>query len=241
MSARASVACLSGLGFAALLSCGNGPDAAQLSSCTGATGHLKGNVISSVGGPLGQVLIAIEAGGIYVHNPDTSKGNPSYRYSALTDSNGYFDVILPCAPIDVGLHAYQDGYKYGSRTARVGENTLVSAPPLKAGEQTPTLSGSTLSASTVAPGAAVTVETTAAAGSSSDPLSEEVLLFEPTLSWSKALDPPSAGRQGQGFADGKWRTTFAAPAATGTYEYLLIATSEACVGSTRVSLTLTVQ
>ncbi len=241
MSKRGVLEWLAAPALAALLSCGNQPEAAQVSSCTGSTGHLKGNVISSAGGPLGQVLIAIEAGGIYVHNADTSKGNPSYRYAALTDNDGYFDVVLPCAPIDLGLHAYQDGYKYGSRTARVGESALVSAPPLKPGEPTPTLSGSTLSASKVAPGAAVTVETTAAAGSPTDPLSEEVLLFEPTQSWSKALDPPSAGNQGLGFPDGKWRTTFTAPAVPGDYVYSLIATSEACVGSPRVSLRLTVQ
>ena len=241
MSARACLARLAGVALAATLSSGCAPDAAQVSSCTGATGHLKGSVISSAGGPLAQVLIAIEAGGIYLPNPDTSKGNPSYRYSAVTDSSGYFDVVLPCSPIDLGLHAYQDGYKYGSRTARVGEGTLVSAPPLKAGEPTPALSGTAISPGKVAPGGVVTVETTAAAGSPTDPLSEEVLLFEPTQSWSKALDPPSAGRQGLGFPDGTWRTTFPAPAVAGMYVYYLIATSEACVGSARVALRLTVQ
>ena len=223
-----------------LAACGL-PEAKLANSCTGTTGHLKGQVMSSAGQPLGQVLIAIERGGLYLFNPNTSKGNPSYRYSAQTDTSGYFDVVLPCDPLDLGLHAYQDGYKYGSRTARVGDNTLVTAPPLKPGESLPSLSGTTLSPTTVAAGGVVTVETMAAAAASSDPLSEEVLLFEPTQAWSKALDPPSAGRQGAGFPDGKWRTTFIAPALPGTYTYSLIATSEACVGSPRVALTLTVQ
>jgi hypothetical protein len=209
------------------------------STCTGTVGHLKGTVTNNLRVPLAQALLAIEAGGIYLSNPDPSKGNPSYQYSTVTDANGMFDITLPCNK--VGIHAYLDGYRYGAALSEVGKSTTVTAEAFLPQDKAPNISSPSISPALAAPGAAVSVDATVAASDPRDPLSEEVLLFEPVHSFAKALDPPSPGVQGKGFPDGRWRTFFPAPDEPGSYTYFLVATSENCLASNRVPLTLTVR
>jgi hypothetical protein len=196
--------------------------------------------------PLVGSIVVVEVGGLYQPNADTSKGNPFYRISAVTGPDGKFSVTVPGEP--VGLHTFQDGYYYGVLgpfdVRDQPEGHTVAAKSLLPASQKPTATGLTLTPSSVAAGANVTIAVDVAkavAPTHDDPLSEEIIAAEPTTNWATVLDPPSPGKQGTAFPDGHYSKTFAAPSAPGVYTYSLLVSSEGCVTSDRVTATLTVQ
>ena len=189
--------------------------------------------------PLAGAVIAVEIGGHYVTNPDPSKANPSYQRGTVTDEQGSYSLTLPGPSL--GFHSFVKGFKYGTDGVEgSGTATLdLSMEPAK--EPPPTLTGATLTPTTVAPGGALTISVTAAkAPGSKDPLSEEVLVVEPINTMSAALDPPSAGVQGTGYPDGVWRRALVAPMARGHYVYYLTVTTEGCVVGDVVQLPIDV-
>ncbi len=220
------------------------PDAEVLPRCSAGVLNLRGRVLNggaSDGGSEGvpNALLAIERDGLYVTNPDTSRANPSYVYGGQADVNGNFSLNVPCGT--VGLHVFTPGFRYGSAKVKHGGVVDIKQEPLLARDARPTLNGATLSLATVSPGAAVTIKVNAAAASFADPLSEEILAVAPALGMSMALDPPSRGSQGGGFSDGVWSRTFAAPKLAGSYVYTLVGTSEGCISSDQIQLTLEVR
>lgn len=192
------------------------------------------------GAPIPDALVAIEQGGIYQKNDDPSIGNPSYQKSAIFGADGLLR-ITDTGPL--GIHVFANGYRYrpGLLDEKTGGVLEMTAEPELPEDASPTAANAALSPAQAAPGAEVTLEVDAAAGVASDPLSEEVLVLEPTTGWGAAMDPPSAGIQGKMFPDGRWRKTFEAPEKPGTYTYFVVVSSEGCVTSDRISVQLTVK
>jgi hypothetical protein len=201
--------------------------------------------------PLSGVVISGERGGLYVDNPDKTVGNPAYIFGAITDDEGFFEMKLR-EPVQVGLHTFIGGYRYGSllvfatgeAVAEVGQGKLL------AKDVPPTVSNVAFSRATVAPGEEVELSAEVVSGTfthpvtgeaTHDPLSEEVVLVHPEKGWSVALDPPFPGGKAGEWPDGVWTTRFPAPAAPGLYDYYFAATSEHCVTAELVKLQLTVE
>jgi len=226
---------------AALLLLGCGSDTGDFSG--GAPGTLTVTVTDASGGaPLVGAVAAIEQGGIYVDNPDTSVGNPSYQFGGMTDAQGRLVVELPGGT--VGVHVFANGYRYAPKRVDVDgdtEATIEAEANLNA-DRAPSVSGSSLEPSTVAPGGSVVASTTATAvDAAQDPLSEETAIILPDASWSALLDPPSPGDQGVAYPDGDYTLTITAPSTPGTYVYSFVTTTEHCITSDREDVTLTVQ
>ena len=197
-------------------------------------------VNASTQAPLDGALVAIERGGIYVTNPDPSVGNPAYVYGAMTAADGTVRMRLPTDQL--GVHTFYAGYYYGSRLVDLdqGLGVTVSMETFQNDEVPPFMANAALEPSVVAPGDEFTVTADVTHGDADDPLSEEVLVVFADEHFSRALGPPSAGVQGTGYPDGTWTTMLTAPDSPGTYAYHLVATSELCVTSDPVTLTLEV-
>jgi hypothetical protein len=226
-------------------------------ACSGDDEELRVSVVDgATGSPVAGALVAVEEGGIYLANPDLTKGNPSYKYGGQADGSGV--ISLPFTSGEWGLHIFADGYRYGPERVQPdggGTEVTVELAPELPDDVNPLVSDVALDPATVAPGGTVTVRATVAAGVVSDPelapsakLSEEVLLIAPALGLSLALDPPAPGcsvgedpSNPRGCPDGEFTATFAAPADRGTYAYHFVVSSEGCVTSDRRELTLVVQ
>jgi hypothetical protein len=227
--------------------------------CGGCSGDEEGLVVTVIEGgtgtPVQGALVAIEEGGIYLANPDLTKGNPSYKYGAEANDAG--EISLSYTSGEWGLHVFANGYRYGPKRVNPessNEWTVELARKLPA-DVDPVVGPVTFEPATVAPGGMVTVRADVAAGMVSDPalapiakLSEEVLLIGPMVGLSFALDPPAPGcslgedpQNPRGCPDGEFTATFAAPGERGTYRYYFVVSSEGCVTSDRVELTLVVQ
>lgn len=193
--------------------------------------------------PLPNALMVVEEGGIYIKNADPSKGSPAYQYGGRADAEGIFRLTLPAG--DKGLHIFAAGHRYAPAKVTIEQSDVttkeVLASPELPADQAPTISNVTIDPASASPGAQITLSATATAASAADPLSDETLAILAERAFSIALDPPSAGVQGVGFPDGLYTKTFAAPDAPGQYSYFVVATSEGCITSTPVSVTLTVQ
>jgi len=189
-------------------------------------------------------LAAVEEGGIYIANPDTSKGSSAYVYGARADEQGILVIDLPEG--DKGFHIFAEGHRYAPAHFPVGDPEIeiertVTVAPLLPEDQLPTISDAAIEPSQAGPGDEVTVTAMVAAAHAEDPLSDETLAILPEQEWSAALDPPSPGEQGVGFPDGLYSKTFRAPDAAGTYVYALVATTEGCITSKAASVTLEVR
>jgi len=210
---------------------------------TGDPGTLSVTVVDAASGdPIAGAVAAIEQGGIYLENPDPSRGNPSYVYGARTDAEGLLRVDV--AGGTVGVHVFADGYRYAPKRVDVDGDvdTSIEAEAFLGADRLPTLSDSRIEPSVAAPGAEIVLSTTAAAADPErDPLSEETIVVLPDSALSWVLDPPSAGEQGVGFPDGPYTRTVAAPSVPGTYVYTFVTTTEACITSDRAEVTLTVE
>jgi hypothetical protein len=194
--------------------------------------------------PLSGAIVAMEVGGLYVTNPDPSRGNPSFTYGARTDAQGTLRLSLKTD--DIGVHTFFGGYYYGARLVELdqdlGVTILMSSfatrdpPPAP-----PTIANERLEPPAVSPGAQFEVSAEVTKGDSGDPLSEEVIVTFPEQMLARALDPPSAGIPGKMYPDGIWSTRLVAPERPGRYEYFLTATTEGCVNSEIKTLVLEVR
>jgi len=197
--------------------------------------------------PMKSTLVAFEVGGRYLPIADTSKGNPHYTISAVTDANGKVTLHVPGGPL--GVHSFQDNYFYG--TVLVDPylhpgDTIIPVEPLGPLDTKPAVGSFAASAATVAPGgsldfSAQVTQATFTDTKRKDPISDEVLLVEPTTHFARAFDPPSAGVQSMGFPDGVWKTRVSVPSVPGKYTYSLIISSEGCIVSDRKSIDVLVQ
>jgi len=180
--------------------------------------------------PMSGGLVAIETGGMYVTNPDPSRGSPAYKYGARASDEGTVIMTLPTDTI--GVHGFATGYYYGARLLTFDQELGITInmrpyrPPIPA---LPTVTNATIAPATAAPGGEFTISCDVQAGDPDDPLSDEVVVMIPAELRARALDPPSAGVQGVGFPDGTWSTQLVAPDEPGSYEYYLSVTSEGCV------------
>ena len=200
-------------------------------TCTGGAGNLTGNITDlPTGAPLIQPLIAIEIGGLNLPNRDPKHGNPSYTVGQQANYHGAFSVRLPCG--DYGVHTYAVGYHCSGVPASNGDSVKVALQPLDPNTAVlPTLGTPNLTATSVKGGAPITLSIAVQAGRASDPLSEQVLMIDPSLNLATALDPPSPGTA-SGFPNGTWSKSFNAPTAAGTYTYTVVAASLACIAGT---------
>jgi hypothetical protein len=210
----------------------------------GGTAQVSGTVVTLLpdGGtaPLAQAVVAVEYGGLYIPWCDLSKASPYYLFGAVTDDAGAFTLTARSGVL--GFHGFATRQFYsraGLDTSR-GTSVTLTLTPQSSGQVRPTITGAAFDKSAVSAGAMVTLSATVKAGSSSDPLSDETIVVEPTHSWALELNPPSLGKKDD-FPDGTWSRTFAAPTQSGTYTYWLSATSAGCVTSDLVQLTLAVQ
>ncbi len=209
----------------------------------GAPGNLTVSVLDAASGdPVARAVAGIEQGGIYLENPDTSRGNPSYVYGARSDDRGIMQVELPGGT--VGIHVFADGFRYAPKRVDVDGDgaTTIEAEPFLLADRLPSMSDCSIVPAVVAAGGEVVLSATAAAADpDGDPLSEETIVVQPDTSASWVLDPPSPGEQGVGFPDGRYARTVRAPTEPGEYLYVFVTTTEACITSDRVEITLTVE
>jgi len=194
--------------------------------------------------PIGGAVFAIEKGGAYVHNPDTSKGNPSYVYGGRSNSDGSFTLKLPAGK--VGVHVFADGHRYWPSGVDITDGALTDLSPKPEpnlpADVPPTLTGVKLEPAKVAPGGTTKLTVDAKASDAMKaPLSEEILVVLPEALFSRELDPPSPGMQGFGYPDGTYSATLTAPSEPGTYTYYVVASAENCVIAPTVTATLTVE
>jgi len=215
--------------------CGAG--CGEVDSATADGRSLRARVVDAdSGAPLGGALVSIELGGIYLGNPDTSKGNPHYAIGGRADPDGRFNIPVPDE--ELGLHVFHDDYLYAPWRIDQGDDfgPVIKAERRRAVLMKPTVSNARAEPSVVDAGGRFRMTADVAAATSDDPLSDETLVIEPTTFFTAALDPPSAGEQGVGFPDGTYSRELDAPAKSGTYEYFVVATSEGCVTSDAVRI-----
>ena len=191
---------------------------------------MRGRVVDArTGQPLEGSLVFVELCELYSDNPDPSKGHPNYRYGALTKADGTFEVEVPKG--SAGLHTFLSGYRYGALA--VGDTTAanieVRAEPLLPEDAKPVVMDLRVLPNEVKPGEELSLSATVRASSPKDPLSDEVLILEPTTNVARALDPPRRGVPGKAFPDGQWVTRLRAPSMPGNYTYLFGVTSEHCI------------
>jgi hypothetical protein len=229
---------------------GDGQPGDSGSGCTqaplpeGGPVSVSGTVVSALddGGltPVPNAMVAVEYGGLYLPWCDLSKASPYYVFGAVTDDAGAFTLAARAGQL--GFHGFATGQYYSRAPLDTSKGTTVQVvlSALPVGQTKPTIAGAAFDASSVAPGAQVTLTATVAAGSPSDPLSDETILVEPTHSWAVELDPPSIGKKDD-FPDGVWSRTFTAPAEPGHYVYWLSATTAGCVTGDLVNVSLDVQ
>lgn len=201
----------------------------------------RGRVVDGkTGAPLKGSLVFVELCGLYTDNPDPSKGHPNYRFGTIVGDDGKFMVEVPRGT--AGIHTFLPGYRYGfSPIEDTGSPLELEVEPLLPADRRPTLTDFKATPATPAPGQEITFAVTVRAATPKDPLSEEVLLLEPTTSVARALDPPSRGIPGKMYPDGLWSTKLAAPSAPGTYTYHVGATTEGCVVGENLTLEVTVK
>jgi len=204
--------------------------------------HLVGTVLDGKSGAaVGGSLVVVEIGGPYRSYPDSTKASPFYQFSGITAADGTFDILVP--PVSIAIHSYSNDYHYGNGlevTDPSAGGISISQSPMDPGrEKKPTITGFAAPASVQA-GADVTFEAMVTHGNDGDPLSDEVIVFEPLGFWAAELDPPGGRMPDNGFPDGRWSRTVKAPTVPGDYTYYLHATSEQCVNSDRAQLVLKV-
>jgi hypothetical protein len=206
--------------------------------------QMRGKVVDLLpdGGtvPVANAMVAVEYGGLYIPWCDLSKASPYYLFGSVTDDAGAFTVSARTGVLGFHGFATRQFYSRARVDTSQGTQVTITLSPQPDGQARPTVTGAAFDKTSVSPGAMVTLSATVRAGSSSDPLSDETIVVEPTHSWALELNPPSLGKKDD-FPDGTWSRTFAAPADAGTYTFWLSATSAGCVTSDLVQLTLVVQ
>lgn len=258
--------CLAAVPAAAAVACGDvgGAAAPETPSPTGEAGPEDGGAeactqdpvpdagfVHVSGGTLGRddagipgALIVAEYGGIYVPYCDLRYASPYYSFGAVTDDAGRWEMDVKAGFL--GFHGFQNGYFYARGSATTdqlldaGGQYAIPFKALPDGQAVPTIADAMFDPSgKVRPGTKVTFSAMVKTYAPGDPLSDEVVLVEPTHSMGVELDPPSIGKKDD-FPDGTWKRTFAAPDKAGDYTYWVAVTTGGCVTSALTSVALTV-
>jgi hypothetical protein len=205
---------------------------------------VTGTVVEMLDGgtavPLAGAMVSAEYGGLYVPYCDLSRGSPYYAFGAITDADGNFTMNARQGVL--GFHVFATGYYYTRRPldTRSGTSAMLPMVPLTQPERAPVVVSAGFDKTTVAPGGTLTFSATVMAPIADDPLSDEIILIEPSSSWAVELDPPARGKPDD-FPDGVWTKTFAAPTTPGTYTYHFGTTTAYCEASPVQSFQITVQ
>jgi hypothetical protein len=178
------------------------------------------------------------------------------------DAGEFAFARVPVGP--VGLRVFEKGYLEGrsvvptaASDASVAKTvvSLVSLSDADAGLPRadggavlrPTAKGLTASSAAtqvpiayVAPSEPVAFAVQVAAGTVDDPLSEDVILVQPSTGWAGALDPPTTAVPGGAYPDGIYSLIVEVPATVGVYTYTVVVASRKGVTSTPLSTVLTV-
>ena len=242
---RSLVFTVMGLLIAALPRCYGQDAPAGKKACaqqTAPPAPLSGRVIDNkTKQPVGGVHVFVELCGLYTENADPSKGHPNYRYGAETLADGSFSLNVPAGAL--GLHAFQAGYRYGPLNVpdRAAPNLEIAMEPFLTADEEPKVAAFSASTLVAAAGTPVTFSADVRTSRPTvDPLSEEVLILEPSTHAAIAMDPPSPGVQGKGFPDGIWKATLNAPKTPGKYVFVLSVSTEQCITNQRLSVEITV-
>jgi hypothetical protein len=198
--------------------------------------------------PQAGATVLVELCSLYSFNPDPSKAHPNYRNATITRSDGTFELMVPQGT--VGIHTFKESWLYGRTEVEDGhwrapENETFFAAVQVSGFmlKRPVLKDLEIggaapdSVPTVLPGETLSFSVTATSAAP-DPMSEEVIVFEPTTGIARAFAPPSRGRNDsfkKGYPDGTWTASIPAPPSPGRYTFYADSTSEGCVNSNRVS------
>jgi hypothetical protein len=222
------------------------PACKQLDLPDGGALKVTGNVVEKApdGGadqPIPNAMVSVEYGGLYVPYCNRALASPYYVFGTFTDAQGAFSIDVKQGAL-LGFHSFATGYYYSraSLDTTAGTYVKIQTEKLPATQGKPTVTNAGFVQSTVLLGDRVTFSAEVHAASPSDPLSDEIILVEPTRSWSVELNPPSLGKP-DNYPDGVWRRSFLSPLKTGTYTYYFSATTAGCVTSDVQTFTLTVQ
>ena len=235
-AAWSGVLLLAALGSSASTGCGSEEASASDDR------RLRARVVDSESSaPIAGALVSIENGGLYLGNPDSSRGNRHYVIGGRTGADGRFDVPVPVARL--GLHVFTNDYLYAPWLIEPDGNLGVTILQKRRDAVLPKPIVTDLRAEPASAGPGETVRLTAnvTAATPDDPLSDETLAIEPTRFWTAALDPPSPGVQGVGYPDGEYTLELQAPDQPGTYTYHVVTTSEGCVTSDALSVMVEVR
>jgi hypothetical protein len=192
------------------------------------------------GKPLAGAIVSVEHGGLYLQWCDMAHASPYYLFGALTDTNGHFE--MDARQGFLGFHSFATGYYYSRGSLDAGDPgpIVLRMEPMGPTVARPAVTGAAFDSATVGAGKPVTFSATVTSAINTDPLSDELVLVEPTNSWSRELDPPSAGKKDD-FPNGLWKLRFNAPDKPGDYMYYFSATTSQCVSTDVQKFPLKVQ
>lgn len=242
---RSFMVCVAPVAFvAAAPGCfSGGPTQSAAARGDGGPVTLEGVVVDSkTKSPVPFAVVAIEKGGLYLPISDYSKPNPAYAFGAIAGADGRFSIVVPDGVS--GVHGFANDYLYrGTKFDSTVSNGLftVEVEARPAAIAKPTISGASLAPASASPGATITVHADLHAAVATDPLSDEVILVEPTSHACIALAPPTTPVDRDHYPDGAYTGTFVAPNTPGTYKYALTATTAGCSNADTVTMTLVVQ
>lgn len=200
-------------------------------------------------GPQAGSTVAVELCDLYSENPDPAKAHPNYRYATVTREDGTFELMVPQGK--VGVHTFKQGWFYGRIVVPDAPDRFVESPRFveaaALNSKPPVLSNFKVTPTEAKPGETLSFAVdTRRAGK--DPMSEELIVFEPQTTVSRAFAPPGrgaplreVGAQKAGWPDGTWTATMPAPSRPGEYTFFAHSTSEHCVSSNRVALQIVVR
>ncbi|CAN5349680.1 hypothetical protein BH09MYX1_BH09MYX1_35200 [soil metagenome] len=202
---------------------------------------LSGRVVDSASAPVDDANVFVELCDLYSDNPDPAKAHPNYRYGTTTKADGTYSVSVPAG--SGGLHVFKPTFRYGfTRLANLsGAAPEIRLEKLLSQDKPPALAGFSADSVDVAAGSPLRFKVGVQAGRTTDPLSEEVLVLEGGTGRARAMAPPSRGIQGTGYPNGIWTLALDAPQTRGTYTYSVSVSSEQCVTSERLMLTVNVR
>lgn len=193
--------------------------------------------------------VAVELCKLYSENPDPSKAHPNYRYATVTRQDGTFELMVPKGT--VGLHTFKNGWQYGRIEVPDAPERYIEDPRFVEANarrlNPPVLSNFKATPTEAKPGETLSFSVdTRRAGK--DPMSEELIVYEPQTTIARAFAPPARGSPLRevggakaGWPDGTWTATVPAPSRPGEYTFYAHSTSEHCVSSNKVSVQIVVR
>jgi hypothetical protein len=188
-------------------------------------------------------------GGVATLDTDTA-----IRYGNVTGAGGAFGFAVPAGTL--GLRVFDPDYRESKTLVRTAASpdagptmttvNLVALPVADGGKpRRPTAKGLTISSAVGAvavmyavPSEPVAFAVEVEAGSADDPLSQDVILVQPSTGWAGELAPATPAVPGGAYPNGVYSLLVAAPAPLGLYTYTVLVASKSGVTSEPVSVVL---